>query len=247
MVVLFLFNQDKHLKKHSLQTTFQSHNYHTTEIVRFPQSHYSNMHSTAALGAVVSMGSFLLASGSPTGQSSNIQIVLPTGAAAVTAAPAVPTFGTVPSKADIADAAAAPLGSSNVVNDCSFPVYLYACDESSCGAEVTLAPGQEYSEPYTSTTNDGVSIKIGTTSGEVQKPILQFEYTNSNGLVYFDVSQVNGNPFSANGYFLSDSAGLHDTCSPPATSCPFVFYTPTDGTVFNTANSNSIGVTLCSA
>ena len=247
MVVLLLLNQDKHLKKHSLQSIFQSHYYHTTEIVRFPQSHSSNMHSTTALGAVVSMGSFLLASGSPTGQSSNIQIVLPTGAEAVTAAPPVPTFGTVPPKADVEDAAAAALGNSNVVNNCSFPVYLYACDQSSCGAEVTLAPEQEYSEPFTSTTGDGVSIKIGTTSGEVEKPILQLEYTNSNGLVYFDASQVNGNPFSANGYFLGDSDGLHETCSPPCTSCSFVFYSATDGTVYSTANTDSIGLTLCSA
>lgn len=205
------------------------------------------MHSTTVLATVVSMGGFLLASGSPTGQSTNIQIVLPTGAEAVTAAPPVPTFGTVPKQPEADVAAAAALGDSNVVNDCTFPVYLYVCDETSCGAEVTVAPKTEWSAPFTSTTGDGVSIKIGTTSGEVEKAILQLEYTNSNGLVYFDASQVNGNPFSQYGYWMGDLSGLHETCSPPCTNCPFVFTTPTDGTVFNTANTDSIGFTLCSA
>ncbi|CAD6593335.1 MAG: hypothetical protein ASARMPRED_007286 [Alectoria sarmentosa] len=207
------------------------------------------MHSTTALATVVSMGSFLLASGSPTGQSSKMTIQLPTGGAAVTAAPPVPTFGTVPVEhADVSDVAAAALGDSNVVNDCAFPVYLYVCDQSSCGAEVTVQPnGGEWSAPITSTTEDGVSIKIGTTSGEVEKPILQLEYTNANGLVYFDASQVNGNPFGSEGYWMGDLSGLHETCSPPCTDCSFVYNTPTDGTVFNTANTDSIGFTLCAA
>lgn len=206
------------------------------------------MHSTTALATVVSMGSFLLASSAPTDQSSKIEIQFPTGAAAVTAAPPVPTFGTVPAEqVGVSDLAAAALGDSNVVNDCTFPVYLYVCDQSSCGAEVTVQPNSEWSAPITSTTGDGVSIKIGTTSGEVEKPILQLEYTNANGLIYFDASQVNGNPFSAEGYFMGDLDGLHETCSPPCTDCSFVYNTPTDGTVFTTANTDSIGFTLCAA
>lgn len=126
-------------------------------------------------------------------------------------------------------------------------MYLYVCDQSSCGAEVTVQPNSEWSAPITSTTGDGVSIKIGTTSGEVEKPILQLEYTNANGLIYFDASQVNGNPFSAEGYFMGDLDGLHETCSPPCTDCSFVYNTPTDGTVFTTANTDSIGFTLCAA
>ena len=205
------------------------------------------MHPTTALVTIASMGSFLLASGSPTGQSSKIAIQLPTGAAAVTAAPPVPTFGTVPAEKADSEVAAAALGDSNVVNDCTFPVYLYVCDQSGCGVEVTVPPGTEWSAPITSTTEDGVSIKIGTTPGEVEKPILQLEYTNANGLIYFDASQVNGNPFSAEGYWMGDLSGLHETCLPPCTACSFVFNTPTDGTVFTTANTDSIGFTLCAA
>ena len=201
------------------------------------------MHSTTALAAVAAMTSFMLVSGTPVGQSSDIPISLPTGAAAVTAHPPVPTFGTAP--AEQPDVAAA-LGNSNVRNYCPYPVYLYVCNQQGCGSVVTVkANTGTWSAPISSTTGDGVSIKIGTAPGEVQKPILQLEYTNSNGLIYFDASQVNGNPFSQYGYTLTDNVGLEEWCPPPCTNCPFVFNTPTDGTVYNIPNSDSIGFSLC--
>ena len=205
------------------------------------------MHSVATFAALVAMGSFMCATGSPLDQSTRISILFPTGAEAVTAAPPVPTFGTQPvaGAVDVADAA---LAKAIVNNHCNFPVYLYSCDEQGCGAEVTIAANTgTWSSTYTSKTGDGVSIKIGTTPGEVQKAILQFEYTNKNGLVYFDASQVNGNPFSSGGYTLKDGAGLDKWCPPPCdhSSCPFIFTTPTNGVVYNTALDNNISLSLC--
>ena len=209
-----------------------------------PPNYYSNMYFTTAFAAVAVMSSSMLVSGAPAEISSQIAILFPTGAQAVTAAPPVPTFGTVSSvQADVADAA---LGDSNVVNLCPFDVYLYSCNQEGCGAEVTVAANTgTWSAPISSTTDDGVSIKIGTTSGEVEKPILQLEYTNSNGLVYFDASQINGNPFSAYGYTLGDNVGLQDYCAPPCTACPGVYYSGEDGTVYAISNTDSIGFTLC--
>lgn len=202
------------------------------------------MHSTTVLAAVVAMSSFMLASASPVGESTHgISIPFPTGAQAVTAAPPVPTFGTVPAAQP--EVAAAALGNSNVRNYCPYTIYLYVCNEQSCGGVVSVASGGTWSAPISSTTNDGVSIKIGTIPGEVQKAILQLEYTNSNGLIYFDASQVNGNPFGQYGYTLTDNVGLEEWCPPPSTNCPFVFNTPTDGTVYNIPNTDSIGFSLC--
>lgn len=202
------------------------------------------MHSFTALAAVAALGSFTLVSGSPVGESTKIPIIFPTGAEAVTAAPPVPTFGTVPAAQP--DVAAAALGASNVRNYCPYTVYLYVCNQQGCGAEVSIAAKTgTWSAPISSTTNDGVSIKIGTVAGEIQKAILQLEYTNENGLIYFDASQVNGNPFGQYGYTLTDNVGLEEWCAPPCTSCPFVFNTPTDGTVYNIPNTDSIGFSLC--
>ena len=203
------------------------------------------MHYTTALAAVAAMGSSMLVSAAPAEYSSQIAITLPTGAQAATAAPAVPTFVTGYSvQEDATDTAA--LGDSKVDNFCTFDVYVYSCNQQGCGDEVTVAAnGGTWSAPISSTTDDGISIKIGTTSGEVEKPILQLEYTNSGGLVYFDASQINGNPFSAYGYTLSDTVGLENYCAPPCTACAGVYYTSTDGTVYAIANTESIGFSLC--
>lgn len=200
------------------------------------------MHSTTALAAAAAMGSLMLVSGSPVGGSSKIPIVLPTGAAAVTAAPPVPTFG---SSVEPASPNAA-LGASNVRNYCNEEVYLYVCNQQGCGAEVSVAAKTgTWTAPISPTVSDGVSIKISSVSGEIQKPILQLEYTNAGGLIYFDASQVNGNPFGSYGYTLTDNVGMENYCAPPCTSCPGVFYTPTGGTVYNIPNSDSIGFSLC--
>ncbi|KAK0508655.1 hypothetical protein JMJ35_008931 [Cladonia borealis] len=203
------------------------------------------MYFTAALAAVAAMGSSMLVSAAPAEYSSQISIAFPTGAQAVTAHPAVPTFVTGSSvQEDATDDAA--LGDSNVDNFCTFDVYLYSCNEQECGAEVTVAAnGGSWSAPISSTTDDGVSIKIGTTSGEVEKAILQLEYTNSGGLVYFDASQINGNPFGDYGYTLGDTVGLESYCAPPCTDCAGVYYSGEDGTVYAISNTESIGFSLC--
>ena len=208
-------------------------------------NHYSNMHFTTALAAAAAMGSSMLVSAAPAEYSSQIAITLPTGAQAVTAHPAVPTFVTgYKANEDAVETAA--LGDSNVDNYCPFDVYLYSCNEQGCGEEVTVAANTgKWSAPISSTTDDGVSIKIGTTSGEVEKAILQLEYTNSGGLVYFDASQINGNPFSAYGYTMGTSAGSEYYCDAPCTACAGVYYTSTDGSVYAVANTESIGFSLC--
>ncbi|KAM0804358.1 hypothetical protein BDR22DRAFT_885620 [Usnea florida] len=170
--------------------------------------------------------------------------------AAATDAPAVPDSGH-PVAADT-NVAAGTTGDANVRNYCDFPVYLYACgqDPSTCTPEYTLAAHTgTYSEQF-STPNNGRSIKMGLTAGEVQKPILQFEYTNTgSGQVAYDLSEVNGNPFGPYGFFLTSNNGncFHENCPAPGTHnvCPWVFTTPTNGMVSDCPISSSIGVTLC--
>ena len=74
---------------------------------------------------------------------------------------------------------------------------------------------------------------------------MQLEYTNSGGLVYFDASQINGNPFGGYGYTLGDSVGLKAYCAPPCTDCAGVYYSGEDGTVYAISNTDSIGFSLC--
>ena len=168
--------------------------------------------------------------------------------AAVTAAPAVPDSG----KHVVSDIASdGSTGQATVRNNCGFPVYLYACSQTpaDCTAESTLAAsGGTYAETFLDSSTGGRSIKIGTTSGEVNKPILQFEYTNTgSGQVAYDLSEVNGNPFGPYGFALTsnNAACFQGECPAPGTSCPFVFTTPTNGMVSDCPVASSIGVTLC--
>ncbi|KAL9076944.1 MAG: hypothetical protein Q9161_000577 [Pseudevernia consocians] len=161
--------------------------------------------------------------------------------AAVTAAPAVPDSG----KHVFSDIA-------TVLKNCGFPVYLYACSQNptGCTSESTLAAsGGTYSETISDSSTGDHSIKIGSTSGEVNKPILQFEYTNEgNGQVAYDLSEVDGNPLGPYGFALTsnNAACFQQECPAPGTECSFVFTTPTNDLVSDCWIASTVGVTLCS-
>lgn len=136
------------------------------------------------------------------------------------------------------------------------PPKVYVCGQGhgsnpvpGCGSITTVPAGGSFSETYIPYTQDGRSIKIGKTGGEVSKPILQFEYTVAAGdaQVSFDLSEVNGNPFGPYGFTLTTSAGLSKHCPSPGSHavCPFVFTLPKNGKVFYVAVADGIGTTLC--
>lgn len=204
--------------------------------------------------ALGSLGSFLsLAFALPAAEPASPSFIV--DPAAVTAAPAVPDSGEhvnsdVTASDNVQDAAT---GQATVRNNCGFPVYLYACSQTpaTCTGETTLgANGDTYAETFLDSSTGGRSIKIGTTPGEVNKPILQFEYTNTgSGQVSYDLSEVNGNPFGPYGFALTsdNSACFQQECPAPGTAdvCPFVFTAPASGRVSDCPVSSSIGVTLC--
>ncbi|KAL8743401.1 MAG: hypothetical protein Q9190_004235 [Brigantiaea leucoxantha] len=150
------------------------------------------------------------------------------------------------------DSDATALGHAKVRNQCNFPVYLYVCGQhpAVCTQERKLAANSgAFSEQY-SKINNGRSIKIGRRSGEVQKPILQFEYTHTDdGRVAYDVSDVNGNPFQSEGFTVTSSSSTCPTkkCGPPVShaNCPYLFTKPKNGQVLYCGVKQDIGVTLC--
>ncbi|KIX05027.1 uncharacterized protein Z518_05899 [Rhinocladiella mackenziei CBS 650.93] len=87
------------------------------------------------------------------------------------------------------------LGSATVVNNCGYPIY-YASVGQSYTASMQQLQGS-YTESF-SQEGVGISIKLSpnaTTSG----PISQFEFTWANGKVSYDLSNIDGYPFSAGG------------------------------------------------
>ena len=119
----------------------------------------------ATLGALSALVSAIPQGGTPT-TSEQATITDPGAATRVDVLPQ--TGATVAADALVS---ASQLGTATVRNQCGFPVYVYVCDGASqtCGAEQTLAAKTgTYSEGYHAL-NDGRSIKIGTTPGEVAK------------------------------------------------------------------------------
>ncbi|EXJ85977.1 hypothetical protein A1O1_06346 [Capronia coronata CBS 617.96] len=109
------------------------------------------------------------------------------------------------------------IGSATVVNNCDFPIY-YASVGQSYTADMQEIKGN-YTEKY-SQEGVGISIKlapVASTSG----PVSQFEFTWANGKIAYDLSNIDGYPFSAGGMEIVPSKqgdSSNPTCVP--VDCP---------------------------
>ncbi|KAI4761475.1 hypothetical protein E4T52_07831 [Aureobasidium sp. EXF-3400] len=113
----------------------------------------------------------------------------------------------------VAAAAADSVGSAIVVNKCSYDVTLANVPSADGGyseIDKILSPSDTYTQKWTSLTNgNGWSIKLSNSSS--LENILQYEYTYQNdGTIWYDLSEVNGNPWDGNWEITADSA----SCTP---------------------------------
>jgi len=114
-------------------------------------------------------------------------------------------------------AVAQSIGSAIVVNKCNYDVYLANTPAQFGGydtIEKTLSSGDQYSQQWTELTNSqGWSIKLSKTAGAFQDNLLQYEYTfHDDGIIWYDLSAVNGNPWDSNWEITADSPS--GTCAP---------------------------------
>lgn len=140
-------------------------------------------------------------------------------------------------------------GSAHVISNCGFPVY-YASVAQNAHAEMQQLPAEGYSEQYNKP-NVGVSIKLATTLGG---QITQFEFTWDGGNIYYDMSNINGNPFAQYGMSLVPSslgASGYPTCV--AVNCPAgqdrceaAYNNPDDVRTTVCPDSSDLTLTLCS-
>ncbi|KAJ9607771.1 hypothetical protein H2200_007849 [Cladophialophora chaetospira] len=141
------------------------------------------------------------------------------------------------------------VGTATVVNNCGFPVY-YASVGGSSNPGMQELQGS-YSQSY-SQQGVGVSIKLSpedSTGG----PISQFEFTWANGKISYDISNINGNPFSNGGMSLVPSMQNdpnNPTCVPvncPAGDavCSAAYNQPDDVRTMVCSEQSSLTLTLC--
>ena len=113
----------------------------------------------------------------------------------------------------VAAAAADSVGKAVVVNKCNYDVTLVNVPSANGGyseIDKTLSPYDTYTQSWTSLSNgNGWSIKLSNSTS--LENILQYEYTFQNdGTIWYDLSEVNGNPWDGNWEITADSA----SCTP---------------------------------
>lgn len=143
------------------------------------------------------------------------------------------------------------VGSASVTNMCPYTIY-YASIAGQSEAMTAMASGGSMSEAYTDQ-GQGVSIKLAlndTASG----PISQFEFTWTDGKVFYDLSNINGYPFASGGITVTPSMENdpnNPTCVPivcPAGQavCSAAYNQPDDTDTLVCDQDSSISLVLCS-
>lgn len=105
------------------------------------------------------------------------------------------------------------LGKAVVKNACNYEIKMCNTPAANGGHEQVdkwLQPNETYSQEYTQLSNgNGWSLKLSDT--ESLEHILQYEYTtHGDGIIWYDLSQVDGNPWYGNWQITTDS----ENCNP---------------------------------
>jgi hypothetical protein len=143
------------------------------------------------------------------------------------------------------------VGSASVTNMCPYPVY-YASISGQSEALQAMYPGGGMSQAY-SQEGTGVSIKLAM-NDSLSGPISQFEYTWAAGKINYDLSNINGYPFSSGGMTVTPSISNdpnNPTCVPivcpaGASVCSAAYNAPDDTRTMVCSDAASISLTLCS-
>jgi hypothetical protein len=147
----------------------------------------------------------------------------------------------------LALAPTAMAGTATVINNCGFPIYFASVGQSQ---HANMAEMQgSYSESYGEQGN-GISIKL---SPSESGPVSQFEITPSGGKIFYDLSNIDGYPFSNGGMSLSPSMSNdpnNPTCVPidcPAgdSVCTAAYNQPDDTRTHVCSDQANLVLTMC--
>jgi len=108
------------------------------------------------------------------------------------------------------------VGSAVVVNMCNYDVFLANVPAQGNGmdeTDLTLSSGANYTTQWTELNVGGWSIKLSKDATNWSDNILQYEYTFDNdGIIWYDLSAVNGNPWDKN--WEVTAASEDSVCTP---------------------------------
>lgn len=151
----------------------------------------------------------------------------------------------------------ASAGKANIYNKCDFDVTAWSVTSvpQSVGDAIHIKAGSSYSEEYKQVASGGVSLKIVNTTEATVPPqahIMQFEYTDASGNIWYDISNVDCSgdscPFARYGWYMdsSDASCPTRSCEADAEACTGAYLVWNDD--INTlacGNSQDISLYLC--
>ncbi|KAJ5146319.1 uncharacterized protein N7515_000883 [Penicillium bovifimosum] len=146
-------------------------------------------------------------------------------------APTVPAVSSTLSPSTTSSAPVATGSGVSIVNNLDHTVYLWVVTDTP-GEMTTLASGETFNDQWLTNSNGGgISIKISTT--EVCDDVLQFEYTQSGDVLFWDLSSINMQKTSAFvkagfGVTISDESCPTATCAPGDAYCVQSYQLPDD-------------------
>ncbi|KAI9042058.1 putative BYS1 domain protein [Aspergillus affinis] len=112
------------------------------------------------------------------------------------------------------------VGSAVVKNNCKYPVYLWSVG-GSVGPKKTIQPGASYSEKFHhDATSGGVTLKITKANDGIYNgsPQLSYAYTLDGNQLWYDLSNVFGDPFSGSPLVIKPKdTGCSNICWPQGT------------------------------
>ncbi|EGC42299.1 BYS1 domain-containing protein [Histoplasma capsulatum var. duboisii H88] len=138
-------------------------------------------------------------------------------------------------------------GKAVVSNDCRGPVYLWSVGGAGPTPMKTIRPNSTYDENFRNPPWGGVSLKIS--KKPTQNNITQFEYTLVNTTVWYDISNIDGNPFRNDGYKLTTNSSCPEVHCPPSNApCNQVYNHPDDNWATHACSSTArLVLTLCTS
>ncbi|KAK2788683.1 hypothetical protein FQN52_003714 [Onygenales sp. PD_12] len=139
-------------------------------------------------------------------------------------------------------------GTAKIKNQCKDTVHIWSIADTGKVEKQEIKPGGEYSEEYRNNPNGGgISIKMALT--EDDSNVSQFEYTLSEPKVFYDLSNIDGYPFSKYGITLtpSDDECPKVKCDPGVELCNEAYNQPYDDHATHGCPSDSdLTMVLCS-
>ncbi|KAI9933040.1 hypothetical protein ASPWEDRAFT_42794 [Aspergillus wentii DTO 134E9] len=138
---------------------------------------------------------------------------------------------------------AAAVGNAVVANNCKDPIYLWSVG-GSVGPKQTIQPGANFTEAFHhDDASGGISLKVTTTENGLYdgSPQLTYAYTLDGNNVWYDISDVFGDPFSGSAVVIKPvDEGCGTLCWPNGVS-------PGGSQVRNCGEKEDIVLTVCAS